>query len=129
LHPSFIVGPCLNNFASSSVEGVKKLSDGSIPVVPQLHLPTIDIRDCAQAHINALLAPAGSLQGKRFAISQDSFWFRDLLGAIHDHFHDKGLTKIARREVGSFVLGLAAPFDQQVALIYPLIGLEVYVSN
>ena len=47
LHPSFIVGPVLNSLASSSVEGMKKLVNGSIPVVPRLHLPTIDVRDCA----------------------------------------------------------------------------------
>jgi dihydroflavonol-4-reductase len=47
LHPSFIVGPVLNSLASSSVEGIKKLVNGSIPVVPSLHLPTIDVRDCA----------------------------------------------------------------------------------
>lgn len=47
LHPSFIVGPVLNSLASSSVEGIQKLVNGSIPVVPRLHLPTIDVRDCA----------------------------------------------------------------------------------
>jgi len=69
LHPSFIVGPVLNSLASSSVEGMKKLVNGSIPVVPRLHLPTIDVRDCAQAHINALKAEAGTLQGQRITIS------------------------------------------------------------
>ena len=34
LHPSFILGPPLNELASSSVEGIKKLVDGSVPVVP-----------------------------------------------------------------------------------------------
>jgi hypothetical protein len=34
---------------------------GDIPVVPQLHLPSIDVRDCAEAHIKALLAEPGSL--------------------------------------------------------------------
>lgn len=63
LHPSFIVGPVLNSLASSSVEGIQHLVDGSIPVVPHLHYPFVDVRDCAQAHINALKAEAGTLQG------------------------------------------------------------------
>ena len=61
LHPSFIIGPPLNELASSSVDGMKKLIDGSIPMVPQLHLPSIDVRDCAQAHVTALLAAPGTL--------------------------------------------------------------------
>lgn len=47
IHPSFIMGPVLNKFGSSSVDGIKKLCDGSIPVVPELHMPSIDVRDCA----------------------------------------------------------------------------------
>jgi hypothetical protein len=35
LHPTFIIGPPLNHLASSSIEGMRKLVDGSIPVVPQ----------------------------------------------------------------------------------------------
>lgn len=61
MHPVYIIGPPLNSLASSSVEGMKKLTNGSIPVVPQLHLATVDVRDCAQGHINALKAPAGTL--------------------------------------------------------------------
>jgi hypothetical protein len=34
LHPVYIIGPPLNYLASSSVEGMKKLTNGSIPVVP-----------------------------------------------------------------------------------------------
>ena len=61
LHPTFIIGPPLNELASSSVEGIRKMVDGSIPVVPRLHLASVDVRDCAQAHINALLAEPGTL--------------------------------------------------------------------
>ena len=69
LHPTFIMGPPLNHFASSSVGGIQKLCNGQIPVVPILHMPSIDVRDCAQAHITTLLAEPGSLQGQRFCIS------------------------------------------------------------
>jgi hypothetical protein len=33
------------------------------------------------------------------------------LKVIKDHFHDKGLTKVATKEVGSKTLGLFALFD------------------
>lgn len=61
LHPCFIVGPPLNHLASSSVLGVKDLCDGTVPFLPRIQLSFIDVRDIAQAHINALLAEPGSL--------------------------------------------------------------------
>ena len=63
LHPTFIIGPPLNHLSSSSLEGVQKMVGGSLPVVPRLHIPSVDVRDCAQAHVNALLAEPGKLQG------------------------------------------------------------------
>ena len=129
LHPSFILGPPLNELASSSVEGMKKLVDGSIPVVPQIHLPSIDVRDCAQAHIAALLAAPGALNGQRILISQESFWMIDFQRIIHDHFKDKGLPNVATREVGYKFMSLVSPFDSQVKIILPIIGIKQYANN
>ena len=51
------------------------------------------------------------------------------MDAIYNNFNDKGLTKIARREVGSKVLFFASFFDAQVSLILPLIGIKVNIIN
>jgi hypothetical protein len=54
---------------------------------------------------------------------------REFTSAIKSKFEAQGLTKVATREVGRGVLRLAAPFDAQVALILPLVGLQVEIKN
>ena len=61
LHPSFIVGPVLNHLESSTAVAVKAMCIGKIPFLPRMNYPFIDVRDCAQAHINALVATPGTL--------------------------------------------------------------------
>ena len=69
LHPSFILGPPLNHLASSSIEGFRKICTGKVPMVPWLHVGVIDVRDCAEAHIKALIAEPGTLHGERIIVS------------------------------------------------------------
>ena len=103
------------------------MCSGAIPVVPRLHLPSIDVRDCAEAHIKALQAEPGTLQGQRIIISQDSYWMADFTRHISASF--PALTKVATREVGYKTLKIASFFDSQVKLIMPMIGLEMYTAN
>ena len=106
------MGPVLNQFASSSVDGIRKLCDGGIPFVPALHFPYVDVRDIAQAHLNVLIAEAGSLDGERIIIAQESYWFKEMLQHISDKFKDKGLTGVATKEVGYKTLWAASLFDK-----------------
>ena len=48
---------------------------------------------------------------------------------ISEKFKDKGLTKVATREVGKKTLWLASPFDSQIKIILDLIGRELYLDN
>ena len=57
LHPSFILGPVITKYSTSSVDGVRKMGSGETPALPDVYQPCVDVRDCAQAHVNALLAP------------------------------------------------------------------------
>ena len=108
---------------------MKKLTNGSIPVVPALHLATVDVRDCAQGHINALLAQPGTLQGQRISLSQKSMWMSEQMKIISSHFKEKGLPKVATREVGKKTLAAFGLFDAQVRLILPFIGKQMFINN
>ena len=129
LHPSFILGPPLNHLASSSVEGFRKICSGQVPMVPQLHAGTIDVRDCAQAHINALLAEPGLLQDERIIVSDKSLWMMDHVNFIREHFKDKGLTKIPTLVAGSKLLYLASFFDGTLKFLLPRVGVEAHFDN
>ena len=73
LHPSSIFGPTFIDECSGSIEGIVKIIRRDIPGIPEMWLPCIDVRDCAKAHINALLAEPGKLHGHRILLNSDSF--------------------------------------------------------
>lgn len=68
LHPCFVIGPIITPSSTSSIEGMRKMLSGQVPFVPEYHQPFVDVRDVAQAHINALLAEPGKLQGHRISV-------------------------------------------------------------
>jgi nucleoside-diphosphate-sugar epimerase len=67
LHPTFVVGPSIIAERNSSVEGILKIMNRSIPGVPNLTMPSVDVRDVAEAHYQAFIREG--LQGQRFLIS------------------------------------------------------------
>ena len=48
---------------------------------------------------------------------------------INEHFKDKGLKKVATKEVGSKTLGVFSIFDSQVRLILPMLGQKMFIDN
>ena len=60
LLPGMIVGPNLNKGEFMSGNFMKGIVTGSTPSMPRVSTPWIDVRDCAQAHLNAVLIPAAA---------------------------------------------------------------------
>lgn len=67
-----IIGPTLTSERVSTPEGIAKIMNRSIPGLPAMTVPSVDVRDVAQAHVNALFLPAGKLNGKRIILNKDS---------------------------------------------------------
>lgn len=44
----------------------------------------VDVRDVAQAHLNCLKVDAA--QGKRFILSNESLWMREVAAILRGHF-------------------------------------------
>jgi len=61
LHPSSVFGPTFIDECSESIEGIVKIMMRHLPGIPEMWLPCIDVRDCAEAHIKALLCQPGKL--------------------------------------------------------------------
>jgi len=51
LHPSWIIGPTLTLEEGSSVSGIATFMRRQVPGFPNIKLGTVDVRDCALAHI------------------------------------------------------------------------------
>lgn len=62
INPTGIFGPALSRNLSSSVDMVRQLVAGEIPVAPSLHFGVVDVRDVADLHLLAMNAPSAANQ-------------------------------------------------------------------
>jgi dihydroflavonol-4-reductase len=67
INPVLILGPSLISGDFSSGQIVEKLVTGKYPGMPKIMLPVVDVRECAQAHLNGIKFPEA--KNKRFILS------------------------------------------------------------
>ena len=69
VNPTFILGPTLTAHARSSLQLVKAMLDGTMPVVRRQRFGVADVRDVADLHIRAMAAPGAA--GRRYLALAD----------------------------------------------------------
>jgi dihydroflavonol-4-reductase len=69
VNPTFILGPTLTAQARSSLQLVKAMLDGTMPMVRRQRFGVADVRDIADLHIRAMAAPGAA--GQRFLALAD----------------------------------------------------------
>ncbi|TNV77483.1 hypothetical protein FGO68_gene10332 [Halteria grandinella] len=126
LHPTFVIGPTLTSERVSSAEGIAKIMNREIPGIPEMSMPSVDVRDVATAHINALTYP--NLHGKRIILNKESIRFTAIAQILDEEFKQHGY-RVQTRRIGFCPLKLASFFDDQVKTILPLIGTDVVAEN
>ncbi|QZD89933.1 NAD-dependent epimerase/dehydratase family protein [Qipengyuania aurantiaca] len=82
INPVAVFGPVYDDDMSTSVEMVKKIVDGSIPLIPNVGICITDLRNVGEAHVRALEAPAETVRGERFPTSQKFMWIREMADTI-----------------------------------------------
>ena len=70
INPSAILGPLLDDDPGTSGELVVRALRGKLPAAPRIALPSVDVRDVAEAHLRAMTAPEAG--GQRYPISQSA---------------------------------------------------------
>ena len=69
VNPTFILGPALTAQARSSLQLIKAMLDGTMPVVRRQRFGVADVRDVADLHIRAMAAPGAA--GQRYLALAD----------------------------------------------------------
>jgi nucleoside-diphosphate-sugar epimerase len=82
INPVAVFGPVYDADVSTSIEIVKKVIDGSIPLIPNMGICVTDVRDVAEAHVRALEAPADKVRGERFPTSEKFMWIREMADTV-----------------------------------------------
>jgi nucleoside-diphosphate-sugar epimerase len=109
--PGAVLGPVLGRDASASLDIVKKLLDGSLPGLPRFGWPLVDVRDIADLHYRAMLAPEAA--GQRYIGAGRFFWMADIAAALR-----AGRPGLARRlprfVLPNWLVRLSSRFDPVV---------------
>ena len=78
--PGAVLGPVLGRDFSASIDIVKKLMDGSLPGLPRFGWPLADVRDIADLHVRAMLAPEA--KGQRYIGAGPFYWMSDIANVL-----------------------------------------------
>ncbi len=126
INPCFVIGPVLGRDFSASLEIVKKLLDGSVPMLPRFGFDLVDVRDIARLHLLAMTTRSAA--GQRFIGSGDYYSLKEIAGVLK-----QGLGKKARKVPSlvfpDFLVRVFAVFDPVVRSRLFDLGKERRVSS
>tara|TARA_R110002020_G_scaffold143867_5_gene316651 strand:- start:561 stop:1601 length:1041 start_codon:yes stop_codon:yes gene_type:complete len=106
--PGAILGPAMGEHQSASAQIVGKLIDGSLPGLPRISFPIVDVRDVADLHIRALTAEAAA--GQRYIASGPVLWMADIAELIREQFPAMA-ARVPKRKLPDWLVRLSAVFD------------------
>ncbi len=121
VNPVAVFGPVYDDDLSTSVELVKKVVDGSIPLAPNMGICVTDVRDVARAHVLAIEAPAEDVSGERFPTSQKFMWIREMADAVRARAPEHA-AKVPTRPMPDWMVKFLALFMPEMRQIKGELG-------
>ncbi|MBE1525918.1 nucleoside-diphosphate-sugar epimerase [Sphingopyxis sp. OAS728] len=105
VNPAAVFGPLLSDDLSTSIELVKQLIEGKVPMCPDIGFGIIDVRDVAELHYRALTAPA--IRDERYVCSGPFLKMIDVANILTENLGDKA-KKVPTRKMPDWLLKLFA---------------------
>ena len=126
INPGLILGPAFVGKGFSSGDIISKFMLGGFPAIPRAQIMCVDVRECAEAHLEALKRPDAA--GKRFILVHSCLWLDDIAAILAKEFKGKGY-KINQAKMPRWVASLASYFIREVALVLKTWGKEFTFVN
>ena len=125
INPGGVMGPTLTGrVEGESLTMISDIITGKYPLVPDICVGFIDVRDVAKLHVAAMTA-VGAV-GKRFIASSDEpLHFKEVTGILKN----AGYKKASTRQAPKFLLKIMSLFDDQVKGLLPMVGERQTVAN
>lgn len=125
INPGAVFGPSLGaNLEGQSVAMMTNMIAGKLPMIPDVAMGMIDVRDVARLHITALTAPG--VAGKRFiAASAEPVE----MGTLASVLKSAGYNKVPSRRAPSFLLRFMGLFDREARGMAPFLGKKASFDN
>lgn len=108
INPNYILGPLLDDDPGTSAALIARLLDGSLPMTARFYFPVVDVRDVAEAHWRAMVAPEAG--GHRFPMGSRPMAFvqvAEYLRAAMPEF----ASRLPRRQAPDWLVKLFAFVD------------------
>jgi nucleoside-diphosphate-sugar epimerase len=128
VNPVAVLGPLLGPDASTSIELVKRLIDGSMPGTPKVAYGIVDVRDVADLHVRAMTAPEAA--GERFlAMGEEFRWIRETGEWLREALPPERAKKIPKRELPNILVRIGSIFDGSLRQLTPELGVLKQGTN
>ena len=121
INPVAVFGPVHDDDLSTSVAMVKKIIDGSIPLLPDMGICVTDVRDVAEAHVRAIAAPAEKVRGERFPTSEKFLWISEMADIIRQRVPEHA-GRVPRRGMPNWLMHMLAPFMDEMKQVRGELG-------
>ena len=92
---------------------------GEFPGIPDMSMALVDVRDCAQAHLQALKVKEAA--GKRFMLVENTYKMDELAGVLHGEYAQYGYP-IPTRGLPYFLIQIGSLFDGEAAMVKEMWG-------
>jgi nucleoside-diphosphate-sugar epimerase len=126
VNPVGIFGPAFGTDLSSSLELMRMMLTGGVPVIPPISTSIVDVRDVASLHLLAMTHPAAA--GERFlAVAGPPMTFAELATLLRDHLGPAG-AQLPTRTISAGMVRFLAVFVPRLRELVPQLG-QVKGSN
>ncbi|MDO8150069.1 NAD-dependent epimerase/dehydratase family protein [Isoptericola sp. b408] len=90
VNPGMVFGPAMDEHYGSSLGTVEQLVTGQLPMLPQMNMPVVDVRDVARIHVRAM-SDEGAV-GQRFPANAGPMSIPEMAGVLRSAYPDAGIT-------------------------------------
>ncbi|WP_232661986.1 NAD-dependent epimerase/dehydratase family protein [Pseudonocardia sp. TRM90224] len=116
--PGAVFGPVLNPGNRGSVQVIERLL-GGMPGTPRIGFEVVDVRDLADVHIRAMVAPEAA--GQRFIAAGEFLWMSDIARELRAGL-GAAARKVPTRTLPDWTVRLTARLDPGVRALAPYLG-------
>lgn len=120
VNPSMVLGPVYDADFSPSVEAVKQVLNGSMPMAPDLGFAVVDTRDCADLHVRCLETPG--LANERFLASGRFIKILDMAQVLRDRLPPEQTRKTPTRLMPNWMVSMLGMVNPAVRSIKAEVG-------
>ncbi|RST20785.1 NAD-dependent epimerase/dehydratase family protein [Streptomyces sp. WAC04770] len=111
INPGAVIGPLLTDDPGTSITAIQQIMSGALPMIPDLRLPWVDVRDVIDVHIAAMSATGAG--GRRTIIATDPMSLIDVAQVIRERL-PRASHKLPARAMPTWLTWVASAFVSQL---------------